>query len=313
MEQNLNLYHVFYEVANCHNFSIAAKKMYISQPAISKSISKLEENLHTVLFHRSSKGVTLTREGEILYRYVEQALFSLRSGEEQLKTSASFPISQLSIGVSTTLCKYVLLPVLKDFMTQNPNIKITISCQPTLDTISALQEGSIDIGLVGIPSKAEETDNRLITYLPIKTIEDIVGATDSYLAPFLGKYKNDLYKKEGFFKDASFIMLNKENISRQHADLFLAANHLDLKNIIEVNNMDLSIEFAKAGLGIACVIGDFVEKDLKKETLREIKLGHRVPKRQIGLAYPAKSARFGAIDALIQYCQILIPTQFPPS
>ncbi len=177
MEQNLNLYHVFYEVANCHNFSIAAKKMYISQPAISKSISKLEENLHTVLFHRSSKGVTLTREGEILYRYVEQALFSLRSGEEQLKTSASFPISQLSIGVSTTLCKYVLLPVLKDFMTQNPNIKITISCQPTLDTISALQEGSIDIGLVGIPSKAEETDNRLITYLPIKTIEDIFVAT----------------------------------------------------------------------------------------------------------------------------------------
>lgn len=303
MEQNLNLYHVFYEVANCHNFSIAAKKLYISQPAISKSISKLEENLHTVLFHRSSKGVTLTHEGELLYRYVEQALFSLRSGEEQLKASASSKVCQLSIGVSTTLCKYVLLPVLKDFMAQTPNVKITISCQPTLDTILALQKGSIDIGLVGLPSMIEEPKSSLITYLPLKTIEDIFVATGSYLAPFLGRYKTNLYKKEEFFKEASFIMLNKENISRQHTDLFLAENHLDLQNIIEVNNMDLSIEFAKAGLGIACVISDFIKEDLKNGTLRELKLGHRIPKRQIGLAYPAKSAHLEAIDMLIQYCQ----------
>lgn len=96
MDQNLNLYHVFYEVANCHNLSVAAKKMYISQPAVSKAVSKLEENLNTTLFHRSSRGVSLTHEGELLYRYVEQALYSLKSGEEQLKASvsqksASFP------------------------------------------------------------------------------------------------------------------------------------------------------------------------------------------------------------------------------
>lgn len=304
--ENLNLYHVFYEVANCHNFSVVAKKMYISQPAVSKSISKLEETLNTILFRRSSKGVSLTHEGELLYRYVEQALYSLKSGEEQLKASSSLKVSKLSIGVSTTLCKYILLPVLKNFMSKNPNIKITISCQSTFDTILALQEGSIDMGLVGLPSKKDTAENNLITYLPLKTIEDIFTATESYLAPFLTKYKGEFHKKADFFQEAAFIMLNKENISRKHTDLFLAEHHITLPNVIEVDNMDLSIEFAKAGLGIACVISDFVEKDIKNGTLREIKLGHRIPKRQIGFAYQSQTPVSGAMDTLIQYCQMML-------
>lgn len=303
MEHNLNLYHVFYEVANCRNFSIAAGKMYISQPAVSKAVSKLEENLNVILFHRSSKGVTLTHEGELLYRYVEQAMYSLRSGEEQLKASASQKVSQLSIGVSTTLCKYVLLPVLKNFMAENPNIKITISCQSTYDTISALQEGSIDIGLVGLPSKLNPEAGNMVTYLPLKTIDDVFVATESYLTPF-AKYKANFQKKEDFFQEAAFIMLDKENISRKHVDNFLAENHISLSNVIEVNNMDLSIEFAKAGLGIACIISDFVKNDLKNGTLREVKLGHRIPKRQIGFAYLSKVPVLGVMDKLIQYCQL---------
>lgn len=303
MEQNLNLYHVFYEVANCHNLSVAAKKMYISQPAVSKAISKLEENLNTILFHRSSKGVSLTNEGELLYRYVEQALHSLKSGEEQLKASVSQKVSQLSIGVSTTLCKYILLPVLKNFMPENPNIKITISCQPTFDTLLALQEGSIDIGLVGLLPKKDMAESNMLTYLPLKTIEDIFVATESYLAPFGVKYKGIEHKKECFFREAAFIMLNKENISRKHVDVFLNENTITLSNVIEVNNMDLSIEFARAGLGIACVISDFVEKDIKNGILKEIKLGHRIPKRQIGFAYPAQAPASEAMDQLIQYCQ----------
>ena len=302
MEQNLNLYHIFYEVAGCKNFSIAAKKLYISQPAVSKSIARLEEDLNTTLFHRSSRGVSLTAEGELLYKHVEQALLLLKSGEELLEASISQKVSHLSIGVSTTLCKYVLLPLLKNFIAENPNIKITISCQSTFDTLSALQDGTIDVGLVGLPSKLEE--RRGITYLPLKTIEDIFVAAEPYLTPFLNKQKGELYAKEALFNEASFIMLDKDNISRKHADAFLSANHLELRNIIEVNNMDLSIEFARAGLGIACVISDFVERDLKNGTLRELKFDHRIPKRQIGFAYPSlKAPVSGALNTLIQYYQ----------
>ena len=303
MEQNLNLYQIFYEVAGCRNFSVAAQKLYISQPAVSKSIARLEESLNTTLFYRSSRGVTLTPEGELLYKHVEQALFSLKSGEEQIRASLSQKISHLSIGISATLCKYILLPLLKSFIADNHNIKITICCQSTFDTISSLQNGTIDIGLVGISAQKVSENNLDITYLPLKNIEDIFVASEGYLAPFYNKYKGELHENEEFFHEASFIMLDKENISRKHADTFLAAHQLTLYQIIEVNNMDLSIEFAKAGLGIACVIGNFVEKDIQQGNLRELKLGHKIPKRQIGFAYTSKTPLSEAMNTLIQYYQ----------
>ena len=306
MEQNLNLYHIFYEVARCRNLSTAAKKLYISQPAVSKSVSRLEENLNTTLFHRSSRGVTLTPEGELLYHHVEDALTALKSGEELLRSAQTQGIRRLSIGVSTTLCKYILLPLLKTFIPENPKIKITISCQPTFETIAALRNASLDIGLVGIPSKeAAPSGHDNITYLPLKGIEDIFVATEAYLAPFRHTH-GDKMTEDSLFEEATFIMLDKNNISRKHTDSFFTRHQIELSHIIEVNNMDLSIEFARAGLGIACVISDFVQDDIKNGTLRQLNLNHRVPKRQIGFAYPAKIPVSGAMDTLIGYCHSML-------
>lgn len=191
-------------------------------------------------------------------------------------------------------------------MAENPHIKIMISCRSTYETVSALQAGAIDIGLVGIPEKGLEGKHS-VSYLPLKTIEDVFVATDSYLLPFYEQsalqMSDNLSDNEAFFEDASFIMLDRENISRKHADAFLYNHHIQLKNIMEVNNMDLSIEFARAGLGVACVIRDFVEKDIENGILREIHLKHRIPKREIGFAYSSKVPVTNAMETLIQYCK----------
>ena len=109
MISNLNNYVIFYTVAKAGNISKAANQLYISQPAISKSISKLEAELGTALFARSSKGVTLTEEGQVLYEYVERAFDSLNMGEENLKNYKELGIGHIRIGVSTSLCKHILL------------------------------------------------------------------------------------------------------------------------------------------------------------------------------------------------------------
>ena len=143
----LKLYHIFYVVAQCGNISTAAKKLFISQPAVSKSITKLEENYPTPLLQRSSKGVTLTENGSILYNQLETAFQAIRQGEDLIQRNDLLGIGQISIGVSTTLCKYELLPYLHQFTTNNPNIKLSISCQSTYETIAALENGTLDIGL----------------------------------------------------------------------------------------------------------------------------------------------------------------------
>ena len=76
MIENLSYYHIFYEVAATQNLSKAAQNLYISQPAVTKAIQKLEENLNLTLFTRTSRGVHLTPEGTVLYKHVASA-FSL--------------------------------------------------------------------------------------------------------------------------------------------------------------------------------------------------------------------------------------------
>ena len=151
MEQHLSQYKIFYEVARCGNISRAAKELYISQPAISKSIQKLEEGVGCKLFSRSSRGVVLTDEGKLLYEHVSEAFETLTMGEEKLKRSIELGVGHLKIGVSSTLCKYLLLPYLKEFIRQNPHISISISCQSTNDTLKLLEDNKIDIGLIGKP------------------------------------------------------------------------------------------------------------------------------------------------------------------
>ncbi|MBQ7066031.1 MAG: LysR family transcriptional regulator [Lachnospiraceae bacterium] len=277
MENNLHLYYIFYTVALHKNISGAAKELFISQPAISKAISKLEQNLETKLFTRSSRGVTLTFEGELLFEQVKKAFLSIKYGEQQLKKAADLGISTLSIGVSTTLCKYVLLPYLKQFIKENPHIKVSIVCKSSLETIAAIEKGILDIGIVGIPA-----NHGNLVYTPIAEIQDTFIATQTYLKNLKIREGTD---KNHLFQNATFMMLNKENMSRKFIDSYLSKNQIEIGNIIEVDTMDLLIDFAKIDLGIACVIKNFVEEDLKQGTLVEIPLKHAVSKRKIGFVY----------------------------
>ena len=86
---NLPLYNIFLEVASSKNLSVAASRLFISQPAVSKAIKKLEEQLHSKLFIRSSRGVKLTDDGELLYMHISQAFSEIFQGENLIKTRHS--------------------------------------------------------------------------------------------------------------------------------------------------------------------------------------------------------------------------------
>ena len=168
MNQSLSSYRIFYTVANTGNISKAAKELYISQPAISKSIQKLEESVGCRLFSRSSRGVVLTDEGKLLYDHVRTAFETLTLGEEKLKRSIELGVGHLKIGVSSTLCKYLLLPYLKEFIRQNPHISISISCQSTNETLKLLEDNKIDMydSTLILYSVPEETKKSKVMYNP---------------------------------------------------------------------------------------------------------------------------------------------------
>lgn len=285
MNQNLSSYWIFYTVANAGNISKAAKELYISQPAISKSIQKLEESLNCKLFSRSSRGVILTDEGNLLYGHVKEAFETLGTGEEKLKRSIELGVGHLQIGVSSTLCKYMLLPYLKEFIRRNPHISISINCQSTNETLHLLDDNKIDIGLIGKP---ENLKNYHFHYLD--NIEDIFVTTKSYLRNLSTRG----IKKDEILQNSTLMLLDKNNMTRQYIDDYLQNNQIIVAESIDISNMDLLIDFAKIGVGVACVIKSFVTKELREGSLIEIPLGIPIHKREVGFAYkenitPSKS------------------------
>ena len=285
MNQNLSSYRIFYTVANTGNISKAAKERYISQPAISKSIQKLEESVGCKLFSRSSRGVVLTDEGKLLYEHVSEAFETLTMGEEKLKRSIELGVGHLKIGVSSTLCKYLLLPYLKEFIRQNPHISISISCQSTNDTLKLLEDNKIDIGLIGKPENLKN-----IHFDFLEEIEDIFVAAKDYLR----NLKARGIQKDHILQSSTLMLLDKNNMTRQYIDDYLQENQIIIKDSIDISDMDLLIDFARIGVGVACVIKNFVREDLENGTLMEIPLGFPIHKREVGFAYktttkPSKS------------------------
>lgn len=292
MNQNLSSYRIFYTVANAGNISKAAKELYISQPAISKSIQKLEESLECKLFSRSSRGVALTDEGALLYSHVKEAFETLTQGEEQLKRSIELGVGHIRIGVSSTLCKFMLLPYLKEFIRRNPHISISISCQSTNETLKLLDNNKIDIGLIGKPAVMKN-----IEFDYLDNIEDIFVANKEYL---------DNLKKRGVAADeilenSTLMLLDKNNMTRKYIDDYLQNNQIEIAESIDISNMDLLIDFAKIGVGVACVIRNFVKEELEEGSLIEVPLGFPIHEREVGFAYKSNTKSSKSLEAFIDF------------
>lgn len=287
---DLNHYKVFYTVAKYKNISRASEILYVSQPAVSKSIKTLENNLGVKLFLRSSKGVTLTSEGNILYAHIENGFEEFLLGERLIEKLKNKDMGTINIGVSTAIGKNYLVPKLESFIKIYPNFKINIINKPTIDTVQLIQEDKLDLAIVGPPNN---DDN--LKFVKLSKIHDILVASPSYLEKLSYSSLEDLFNR------GSFMLLENPNVTRSHIDNYFISKNISITTDIEASNMDFLIECAKIGLGITSVIKEFILDDLKNSRLKEIPLDAPIPERHIGVIYKNASNLSIASNTLIEY------------
>ena len=112
---NLNLYKTFYDVAKNGSISKAAQYSYTSQPAISKSIKRLEEELEVQLFYRNLNGVELTEKGKELLYYVEKSYNNLLTAKKIMLETDALERGNLSIGMPSNIGSFFLFDKIIDF------------------------------------------------------------------------------------------------------------------------------------------------------------------------------------------------------
>ena len=179
MDINYELYKVFYYVATTLSFSEASKQLFISQSAVSQSIKALEKKLEQSLFIRSTKRVQLTPEGEILLRHVEPAMNLIKRGEAQIIDAASTG-GQIRIGASDTICRYFLVPYLKRFHQEFPNIHIKVMNQTSLRCVDLLESGQVDLIVTNYPNTSL---GNVASIKKIANFQDVFIACLLYTSP----------------------------------------------------------------------------------------------------------------------------------
>lgn len=280
MDINFELYKVFYYVANTLSFSEAAAKLFISQSAVSQSMKQLEEKLGSKLIYRNTKRVQLTSEGEILFKYVEQAFNFIKTGESSLNEIERMQKGDIHIAASDTICKYYLLPYFKKFNEMYPKIKIHITNRTSPQCIELLRKGYVDFCVINIPEGSYIDKN--IKIIETKTIQDVFIAGQNY---------SHLKNKCVSFKELEaypLIALEKNTSTRSFFDNFMKANDVNLIPEIELGSIELLIELAKIGLGISYVISDCIHTQLKNNEIFIISTKEKIPERKIGIAYSSK-------------------------
>jgi DNA-binding transcriptional LysR family regulator len=271
LDIKLELYKVFYTVAKEGSFSLAAKKLFMTQSAVSQSIKTLEESLGVILFNRTPKGAMLNQQGQLLMDYISSAMELINSGEERIVLTKTLEFGELKMCASDTICRHLLLPYLEYFSKSYPRVKLKIVNRTSNESIAMLKNGQVDIAFVNLPVD----DNQLEIIKSFK-VRDIFVASERFR-----HLKNKQISIEQLLK-LPLIFLEQKSNSRMYVENFIKSLGYSLHPEIELGSHDLLMEFSLINIGVACVVDKFAKNYMDKG-LFEVKVAPQIPPRNIGV------------------------------
>lgn len=266
---DLELYRIFKIVADEENLTRASEILNISQPAVTKHIHNLENELELKLFDRTKHGVKLTYDGQRIYLQIKDAINTLINVENSLKQTTI-----LNLGIHTNMTKEIYRDVMIKLKEKNKNIEINIEKSPTESMFAALEKQEID------------------AYLSKKQPEGVHGKNIKFIR--LG------YFHDGFFvnsdsKYAEITTINDKKISTIYTLRNISSTYKNLVDILEQKNLN-NIEVKNATFNtiveilqnkdmIAYITEEYIKDELSKGTLKKLDLGIESPIVEFGIYY----------------------------
>jgi len=248
----------FFFVCNCSNFTKAAKKLYITQSAVSISIKKLEKSIGFELFDRSTKKMKLTEVGRELFKTCSEIFYILEKTEEQFKLLKENPEIHLKIGAPVEFGNTVLIKIIQPFLEKNPHITVDYHFSKSL--LMPLLHDDLDI----IIDCKKHSHHSLNEYFLFRE-KYICAATPEFLRKYTINNIDDFYKS---------VLLSCDSELKWWDNFFKAApsniNQDKCKKIIRINHIRGLINATKEGLGIGFFPLYTVSKELESGHLKQV-------------------------------------------
>ncbi len=273
MNTNFENYRTFYFVAKYGNITAAAEALYSEQPNVTRSIKNLERDLGCVLFARSNKGVTLTPEGEMLYRRVAIAYEQIAAAEEELSRHNGFEEGLLRIGVSETALHEVLLSALVRYHALYPKIKFSLVNLTNTQAISAVKNQAVDFVLISTPFSLDKS----LKSVPIKRFQDIVVCGERYR--YLTGEKVSFRELTGL----CIVSVNKTTKTYEYYRTLFRRYGLEFAPEIEVSTSNQILPIVKNNLGIGFIPASFAENEIANGEVFRLETEEEITPREVCL------------------------------
>lgn len=273
MNTNFENYRTFYFVAKYGNITAAAEALYSEQPNVTRAIKNLERDLGCVLFTRSNKGVTLTPEGEMLYRRVAIAYEQIAAAEEELSRHNGFEEGLLRIGVSETALHEVLLSALVRYHALYPKIKFSLVNLTNTQAISAVKNQAVDFVLISTPFSLDKS----LKSVPIKRFQDIVVCGERYR--YLTGEKVSFRELTGL----CIVSVNKTTKTYEYYRTLFRRYGLEFAPEIEVSTSNQILPIVKNNLGIGFIPASFAENEIANGEVFRLETEEEITPREVCL------------------------------
>lgn len=248
---------VFRAVAEHLSFRKAAEHLFLTQPAVTLQIKALEDDLGMRLLDRTSRGVSLTPQGELLLGYARKIAGLVGEAEQELGSGDGRSTGEFSLGVSTTIAQYVLPRLLGAFLSEYPRVQLSLLSGNTSEIVELLLNDRVSIGLIEGPARA-----RGVRTEPFMQDELVLIVSPDY--------EVDRMSAEQLVAE-TLLMREQGSGSRRVVEMALEKAGLKVKAFHKVMDLD-STEAIKsaveAGLGVSFVSRWAISKELELNTLK---------------------------------------------
>lgn len=288
MDFNFDYLRTFLYVAQSGSISKASEKLFLTQPAVSSTIKKLEDQLDVVLLNRSNKGVELTDKGLILYSSVKLAFDLIDSSISSLRASENALFGNLNICATESPLYHFLPKILGEFQKNYPNVKINIKGSATSDCISSLIDGKADLAFLVSPLHLK----RSLAYTKLMDLQDVFCySPQSY--PQLTNRQLSLLDLVSY----PIICVEEGTSAREHLKSFFATQGLELEPSFSVRTSTVVLELVKNGMGIGVVPKNFLPAD----GIKKVNTCFTIPMRETYLAINRRFPKSKICSIFIEY------------
>ena len=248
---------VFRVVAEHLSFHKAAEYLFLTQPAVTRQIKALENDLGLRLFDRTTSKIVLTRQGSVLLGYAKKLAELVSVAERELVPDDGKPSGELSLGASTTIAQYVLPCLLRIFMEENPHVQISLHSGNTGEIVRFLLENKVSLGLIEGPSRTRGVHAE-------RFVEDELVLITPLDFQFERLSSSELVR-------STLLLREHGSGSRRVVESALAKAGLKLKSFKKVMELDSTEAIKSAvevGLGVGFVSRWAISKELELGVLK---------------------------------------------